>query len=177
MRQHESQEPESIGGAKRHALVGVLQDIGLDELDVGHEPVRMGPRTGRPGIREDAAIQRHVVSHVHASADPHTEAAVRENVPDGFLFEPVAIPEMKDAVVGIVEPGVHGDPLDPRLEMRRSFGRFRDVDVRLVAQVGEVRQLAGFDETVQQRRGQLVEFQQQHRRGGSHRLRARRSFE
>jgi hypothetical protein len=72
-------------------------------------------------------------------------------------------------VLPVAEAGVHGDPLDPRLQVGGALLGIGDVREGLLGESLEVRQVAGLDEALHQGGAQLVELEQddrpiQHRR-------------
>ena len=138
----------------------MIENLLAHEIEVG--PERFGVRldTEGPWVGEHRAAQRLAVRDVHAAADPDRAAVVGNVVPEVRNAEIVPVAEVEDLVIGVVLPGVDGDPLDPRIEERRYFGGFGNVDVRFRAELLERRKPALLDEFVYERWRQLVQLQQ-----------------
>src|SRR5688500_6850348 len=71
----------------------------------------------------------------------------------------MAFVQALDAVLPEIQAGVDGDPLNPWVEIRRTFFCFRQIHCRLFREPFEVRQMPLIDEPVHQRWRQLVEFE------------------
>ena len=71
--------------------------------------------------------------------------------------------ELLDTVIFGTDAGVHGHPLNPRLEVCLRHLGVGDHDDGLRAEPGEVRKVTVADELVEQPRHELVELEHHHR--------------
>ena len=72
---------------------------------------------GRPGVRHIEPFPQLATTAVHRAHDTASDPLVRQRVPDLFLLGMLTVAQVEVAMLRLLEPGVHGDPLDPRLEV------------------------------------------------------------
>src|SRR5260370_27844303 len=90
-------------------------------------------------------------------------AGIGEGIPDALLLQLMPAPELENSVLAVVEPGMDGDPLNPRFQIRRPFFRLGDVHLRFVVEALEVGQFTVGDELLGQDRAELVELDEDDR--------------
>ena len=160
VRCHELREGQVVLWAELRVRVRVLHHLAAGEGVIRAQIARLRNQVDRPRVRQHRAAQRLAVVDVHAPAHPDGAALVGEQIPETGPRQLRAVAEMEDLMIGVVQPGVDGDPLDPRIEVRSALGRFRHVHVRLGPELLECGQALLADEALHQGGRELVQLQQ-----------------
>ena len=118
---HEGNELEVVGARQRNALVRVLENVALDKAEIWLEIFRRRLHLRRPRVRHHRAFQPWTISDVHAATDPYRVALFGYKIPHAFRAQRVAFVQAFEAVVAKIQAGMHGDPLNPGVEIGRAL--------------------------------------------------------
>src|SRR5262249_15944743 len=123
-------------------------DVRPDQIQVWLEQsCRVRFETRCPRVGQDQAIYAAALNgRVHAAPYPYLLPVARCQIPDTRCLQPGAIVEVEHPLLPERQPGVHRDPLNPRLECWKALPCISDRDQRLIPQALEIGQLTTADE-------------------------------
>src|SRR5581483_11306454 len=153
-------EPQRVT-RREPAVVRRLLDLFRGRLVVRLQRGRDGDAGFVPGVRKPEAFEAFRRGDVHRAEQPDPNALGRQRAADRRLPAAVGFAEMKEAVLDVRDARVHRRPLNPRDERPAVLAGLGDEHVRGRVQPREIRQGSLAHETLQERRRELVELDEE----------------